>query len=162
VTRTIVNKFVSAVFAIDRHIPQADTLSSVSRQTTSVTCGTSRATVLYHKIPYSREDRSTARSERRIHDNAFSGHFIRVPDVAQQAGVRDRGDSFIGSGNRANTTIFSVINGTLLNALPYAAPHRLMILWTVPLNRPEARNSVTAQQYLAWKNDSKSFSAIGG
>jgi len=62
----------------------------------------------------------------------------------------------------ANTTIFSVINATLLNTLPYEDSSRIMVLWTVPINEPEQRNSVTAQQYLAWKNGSKTFSAIGG
>jgi len=62
----------------------------------------------------------------------------------------------------ANTTIFSVINGTLLNSLPYNDPARLMVLWNVPTNQPEARNNATAQQYLAWKNGSKTFASIGG
>src|SRR6516165_3853665 len=62
----------------------------------------------------------------------------------------------------ANTTIFSVINGTLLNRLPYKDPDRLMILWNVPLNRPDFRGSATAQQYLAWKNNTKTFASIGG
>jgi putative ABC transport system permease protein len=62
----------------------------------------------------------------------------------------------------ANTTIFSVINGTLLNRLPYKDPARLMILWNVPLNRPDFRGSATAQQYLAWKNNTKTFASMGG
>jgi putative ABC transport system permease protein len=62
----------------------------------------------------------------------------------------------------ANTTIFSVINGTILRALSYSDPHQLMILWNVPTNQREARQSATAQQYLAWKNGSKSFASIGG
>lgn len=62
----------------------------------------------------------------------------------------------------ANTTIFSIINGTLLSALPYQDPDRVMILWSVPTNEPNNRSSVTAAQYLAWKDTSKAFSSIGG
>ena len=62
----------------------------------------------------------------------------------------------------ANTTIFSIINGTILSSLPYREPQRLAILWSIPLNRPNARGSVTAQNYLAWQKYAKSFSAIGG
>ena len=62
----------------------------------------------------------------------------------------------------ANTTIFSIINGTLLSSLPFHDPDRLAILWSAPTNRPDARNSVTAANYLAWKDHAKSFSAIGG
>jgi putative ABC transport system permease protein len=61
----------------------------------------------------------------------------------------------------ANTTIFSVINATLLNRLPYKDPARIMVLWNVPTNRPDNRNSATAQQYLAWKNNN-TFAGIGG
>src|SRR5436190_4203007 len=62
----------------------------------------------------------------------------------------------------ANTTIFSIINGTLLSTLPFQDPGRVMILWSVPTNNPNNRNSVTAANYLAWKDGSKSFSSIGG
>ncbi len=62
----------------------------------------------------------------------------------------------------ANTTIFSVINGTLLATLPYQNPDRLAILWSVPTNRPDARGSTTAANYLAWKSQTKAFANLGG
>src|SRR5688572_13763784 len=61
----------------------------------------------------------------------------------------------------ANTTIFSIINGTLLSTLPFEDPGRVMILWSVPTNNPNNRNSATAAQYLAWKDGSKAFASIG-
>src|SRR6185295_7367852 len=64
-------------------------------------------------------------------------------------------------GIAANTTIFSLINATLLRSLPYPEPDRVVMLWTVPLQRPENRNSVAAQNYLTWKKESKSFEAMG-
>jgi len=47
----------------------------------------------------------------------------------------------------ANTTVFSIINGTLLGALPFEDTSRLMILWNVPVSSPQQRNSVTVTQY---------------
>ena len=69
----------------------------------------------------------------------------------------------LGLGIGANATIFSIINATLLSDLPYPDANRLMVLWTVPLNRPGIfRGNVTAGNYLAWKERNQSFQAIGG
>ncbi len=61
----------------------------------------------------------------------------------------------------ANTTIFSVINGTLLSTLPYDHPDRLVVIWQAPTSRPDSRGSAHAQNYRAWREQSKSFSEIG-
>jgi hypothetical protein len=68
----------------------------------------------------------------------------------------------LGLGIGANATIFSIINATLLSDLPYPDANRLMVLWTAPLNRPGVRNGVTAGNYLAWRDRSQSFAAMGG
>jgi len=68
----------------------------------------------------------------------------------------------LGLGIGANATIFSIINATLLSDLPYPEAHRLMVLWSAPLNRPGIRNNVTAGNYLAWRDRNQSFQAIGG
>src|SRR5688572_19386374 len=64
-------------------------------------------------------------------------------------------------GIAANTTIFSLINATLLGSLPYPDPDEVVMLWNYPLQRPDARNSIAAQNYLTWKKQSSSFQAIG-
>src|SRR3569623_3686883 len=61
----------------------------------------------------------------------------------------------------ANTTIFSVINGTLLSTLPYDQPDRLVVIWQAPTSRPHSRGSAHAQNYRAWREQSKSFSESG-
>jgi len=61
----------------------------------------------------------------------------------------------------ANTTIFSLINSSLLSDLPYREPERLVALWTSFVDRPAVRNSSTAQNYLAWKEQARSFEAVG-
>jgi predicted permease len=68
----------------------------------------------------------------------------------------------LGLGIGANATIFSIINATLLSDLAYPQPDRLVVLWTAPVNRPGIRNYVTGGNYLAWKDRSQSFEAVGG
>ena len=62
----------------------------------------------------------------------------------------------------ANTTIFSLINSSLLAPLPYREPERLVALWTSLVDRPAVRSSTTATNYLAWKEQARSFAAVGG
>ena len=61
----------------------------------------------------------------------------------------------------ANTTIFSLINSSLLASLPYHEPERLVALWTSFVDRPAVRNSTTGANYLAWKEQARSFEAVG-
>ena len=55
----------------------------------------------------------------------------------------------------ATTAIFSVVNGVLLRPLPYADPDRLVVLLH------DARNPVSAANYLDWKRQSTVFSTMG-
>jgi len=61
----------------------------------------------------------------------------------------------------ANTTIFSIINSTLLSTLPFKDPDRLTILWNTSVTNPQQRGSANAVQYLAWKRNGKSFASVG-
>jgi putative ABC transport system permease protein len=61
----------------------------------------------------------------------------------------------------ANTTIFSVINGTLLGNLPYKDPERLAVLWSIPADRPNAQGSASYLNFTNWKEQAKSFSNMG-
>jgi putative ABC transport system permease protein len=61
----------------------------------------------------------------------------------------------------ANTTIFSLINASLLAPLPYREPDRLVSLWTSLLDRPAARFAATGANYLAWKEQTRSFETVG-
>jgi putative ABC transport system permease protein len=62
----------------------------------------------------------------------------------------------------ANTTIFSLINSSLLAKLPYREPDRLVAVYTSFVDRPAVRSSVTGANYLAWKEQARSFTAMGG
>ncbi|MFZ0311291.1 MAG: ABC transporter permease [Candidatus Korobacteraceae bacterium] len=58
----------------------------------------------------------------------------------------------------ANTTIFSVVNGVLINPLPYPAANRLVILFH---NKPNfTKGSISYLNFLDWQRDNRSFDAM--
>ncbi len=58
----------------------------------------------------------------------------------------------------ANTAIFSVANGVLLNPLPYAQPDRLVALYSKTAQF--RRSSIPYPNFLDWVRDNHSFSAL--
>ena len=68
----------------------------------------------------------------------------------------------LGLGIGANSTIFSLISGTLLQQMPYPAADQVAVIWTVPRNRPDQRNSVSGVNYRAWAQRSQLFASMGG
>ncbi|MGH9413235.1 MAG: ABC transporter permease [Terriglobales bacterium] len=67
----------------------------------------------------------------------------------------------LGLGIGANTAIFSVANGILLNPLPYHHLDRLMAIAEVPPHSPpDATNSVSAFNYAAWQQQAHAFRAL--
>ncbi|MGB6876237.1 MAG: ABC transporter permease [Candidatus Acidiferrales bacterium] len=59
----------------------------------------------------------------------------------------------------ANTALFSVVNGVLLNPLPYPQPERLFTIYS----RTSAfgESSISYPNFLDWQRDNNSFSALG-
>jgi putative ABC transport system permease protein len=60
----------------------------------------------------------------------------------------------------ANTTIFSVINETLLKRLPFPEPDRLMLLWETFGKGPDNLNIVSAPNFWDFERQSHSFDAM--
>ncbi|MEJ2007755.1 MAG: ABC transporter permease [Acidobacteriota bacterium] len=58
----------------------------------------------------------------------------------------------------ANTAIFSVVNGVLLNPLPYPHPNRLVALYS--RTAQFTRSSISYPNFLDWVCDNRSFSAL--
>ncbi len=59
----------------------------------------------------------------------------------------------------ANTALFSVVNGVLLNPLPYPQPQRLFSIYT--RSSTFANSSIAYPNFLDWQRDNSSFSALG-
>jgi predicted permease len=58
----------------------------------------------------------------------------------------------------ANTALFSVVNGVLLNRLPYPQPEQVVALFT---KTPESsRWSISYPNFLDWQRENRSFSSI--
>jgi putative ABC transport system permease protein len=64
----------------------------------------------------------------------------------------------LGLGIGANTAIFSVVYGTLIESLPYRDPEQLVMVWSKP--RPESRNSVAAGDFVDWREQSTVFQGL--
>jgi predicted permease len=60
----------------------------------------------------------------------------------------------------ANTAIFSVVSGVLLNPLPYPEPERLVALYSKTAQFD--RDSIPYPNFLDWVRDNRSFTALAG
>lgn len=59
----------------------------------------------------------------------------------------------------ANTALFSVVNGVLLNPLPFPAPEQLVALYSRDANF--GQSSIPYLNFLDWVKENKSFAALG-
>ncbi len=60
----------------------------------------------------------------------------------------------------ANTAIFNVVNATLLAPLPVKSASRVVVIWVNNLQSGWSRIGPTGQDYLDWKEQSKSFDSL--
>jgi len=60
----------------------------------------------------------------------------------------------------ANTTMFSVVNSTVLRELPFADPDRLVGVWQSPVSDPRNLNIVSLPNYRDWLQRSRSFAHL--
>src|SRR6516225_5054199 len=60
----------------------------------------------------------------------------------------------------ANTTIFSVINNTLLKPLPFPDPERLVLVWETFSRNPGDFNIVSAPNFWDYQRLNQSFDSI--
>src|SRR4051812_12695333 len=67
----------------------------------------------------------------------------------------------LGLGIGANTVIFSLINTTLLRALPFPDASKIVVIWSVPLDKPDQRGNLNVSTYFAFRDRSTSYEAVG-
>ena len=58
----------------------------------------------------------------------------------------------------ANTAIFTVLNGSVLQPLPYADPDRVMVVWETRADNP--RRAVAPANFLDWRKSTTAFSGL--
>jgi predicted permease len=58
----------------------------------------------------------------------------------------------------ANTAIFTVLNGSVLQPLPYAEPDRLMVVWETRADNP--RRMVAPANFLDWRRETTAFETL--
>lgn len=58
----------------------------------------------------------------------------------------------------ANTAIFTVLNGSVLRALPYADPDELMVIWETRTDMP--KRAVAPANFLDWRRDTTAFTSL--
>jgi putative ABC transport system permease protein len=61
-----------------------------------------------------------------------------------------------------NTAIFTLINTILMGSLPYPEPERLVAIWSVPPQHPDQLENTSVSDFMAWKDENRSFEAMGG
>jgi putative ABC transport system permease protein len=60
----------------------------------------------------------------------------------------------------ANTTMFSVVNATLLRSLAFPRADRLMTVWKGPINNPDRRNIVSLPNFRDYQAQSRTFDSM--
>ncbi len=91
-----------------------------------------------------------------LHDAKYAiRSWIRTPGFAAVAILT------LALGIGANTTMFSVVNATLLRPLPFPEPDRLAMIWKGSVDDPKYLNITSMPHYREWREQSHSFEELG-
>jgi predicted permease len=62
----------------------------------------------------------------------------------------------------ANTAVFSIVDAVLLRSLPYRDPDQLVLMFDVPLNRPDALSGISYRDFTECLAQNRVFSRMAG
>ena len=104
--------------------------------------------------------------ERRMRLNDFLGSVRNDALFAFRQLVRNRGFSAVviltlGLAIGANSAIFSVVDGVLLRALPYADANRLLLVWEGDRFSNTTRENASVPDWYDLREQNHSFTAVG-
>src|SRR6516225_779739 len=60
----------------------------------------------------------------------------------------------------ANTAIFSIVDAVLLRSLPYVDPDQLVVMFNVPVKRPDALSGISYRDFLEYRQHNQVFSEM--
>lgn len=103
-----------------------------------------------------RDARGTRWIETMIQDLRFGARML-----AKKPGFTFVAIISLALGIAANSVIFSLISGILLDSLPFHDSGRLVAIWTSPPRHPEQKNGVSVPDYMAYKIRNRSFDWVG-
>jgi putative ABC transport system permease protein len=102
-----------------------------------------------------REARGTEPLERLLRDIRYAARTLRAAPAFTMIVI---GTLALGIG--ANSAIFSVVNGVLLRALPYAEPERLVMVWETDRDSGTEREGASVPDYFDFRARARSFDRL--
>jgi putative ABC transport system permease protein len=93
--------------------------------------------------------------EQLLQDSRYAFRTLRIDPIFTAAAVLT-----LALGIGANTAMFSVINATLLGALPFPDADRLMTVWKGSITDPESRGITSLPNYRDWKARNHTFADL--